>query len=115
MKTYILGADVGADVTQLTFVKQDGGGGVEPNTSDVLRIGIANASKVAGEKVGVIVRGLVDYPNVDFAAYNFGDAVQLHTDGQLVKAGSAQQVGIAAETKTVSADDPGMIILVHMA
>jgi hypothetical protein len=99
MKTFILGATAGTGgATGGAFVKQDGSGGVIDNNTAGLEIGIAESTKLVGEKVGVIKEGLCKVTAVA-AAYNFGDALEVATGGATVQAlASGTQVATAAET-----------------
>ena len=113
MKTYILSAGVNAaGIEDKEFVKADGSGLVIANTAAASVIGLSNATKTAAQvadgqaKVGVIKKGLVEVPVTTNATYSFGEALELHTDGQTVISGSATlQIGTAAETKTTTTAD----------
>ena len=115
MKTYILSATVGTGgVSAGEFVKKDGSGGVITNDAAGTGKGLANATKAAADKVGVIVEGICQLPKTVNATYNFGDDVELDADGQTVKAGTTNKVGIAIETKTTTADDNSLWVLIDM-
>jgi len=115
MKTYILTATVGATkVTSGQFVKQDGVGGVIANDGAATGIGLANATKEPTKKVGVITNGLVWVPLTTPGTYNFGDVVELGSDGQTVAVGSTNPIGIVAATKTTTADDLSLQVLLDM-
>jgi len=110
MKTFIIGANVGTTgVTGGAFVKQDGSGKVINNDTPGSEIGIAETTQVPGTinytgKVGVIKQGLVKVTAVA-GTYNFGDALEVATGGQKVKAlATGKQIATAAESKVLSAD-----------
>jgi len=113
MKSYILGAVVGTGgILANQYVKQDGSGGVVGNDGAATAIGMANATKVAGELVGVIVSGIVKSPLTDNATYSFGDKLELKADGQTLTALAAGTLtAIAIETKTTTAPDNGLRVL----
>lgn len=115
MKTFILTADVGTGgITGGQFVKQDGSGGVIANDASATGIGLANATKAAGDRVGVIFKGLVWVTGDASTAYNFGDVVELDTDGQTVVAGTTNPIGTIAATKTTTTTDLDIQVLLDM-
>ncbi len=115
MKSYILSATAGTGGVEAgKFVKQDGSGGVIVNDDPTTAKGIANATKSAGDKVGVIKKGIVKVPATVVGTYNIFDDVELDTDGQTVKVGSTNKIGVAVETKTTTADDNSLYILVDL-
>jgi hypothetical protein len=115
MKTYILTADVGTGgVTDGTFVKQDGAGGVIDNDTAGLEIGVANTTKAAGYKTGVIKDGLMKIV-AEAAAYNFGDQLEVAAGGitlQGVTTGTV--VASAAETLDLSLGAGELLVYLDM-
>lgn len=116
MKNFIASSTVGAGgVTDRDFVKVDGNGGVITNTDPTAAQGVANASKAVGDQVGVIVDGVVEVKATVNATYNQFDAVELDIDGQTIKAGSTNQVGVAWETKTTDTTNNTLYVKLNLA
>lgn len=114
MKTVTLSAPAGAnEITAGTFVETESGAVIEwDGTGTIVGFAESGVNDAAspldqgGTNVGVIKLGLV---NVEAAAatYNFGDALEAADANTVQALNLGQQIGTAAETKTLAA--PGLL------
>jgi len=117
MKPIIISANAGDEIAAGKFLKADGSGGVVENDTAGSEIGVAesSANTTTRPTVGVIKQGLVKVPAV-VGAYNFGDKLEVASDGQSVTAySSGVVVGTAAESKEVTTDDNLLLVYLNIA
>jgi len=112
-KQIILSAEAEEAISAGDALMKGAAGGVKVNTAVGTCIGFAKTDAALGDEVGVIKSGIVRLPNTNAEAYVFGQAVEMGAANE-IKTGATNFVGVAAETKTTTADDPKLYVLVNI-
>ena len=118
MKPVIISADAGDVIRAGKFLKGNGSGAVvENDTAGVTPLGMSEskADTTTFLKVGCIKQGLI-HVNTANDVYNFGDTVELGSDGQLCQAVSTGDIiAKVAETKTTTTADNLLLVYINLA
>jgi len=100
-------------VADMKFLKKSGATVVE-NDDPTLVIGFTQSAKSAAENVGMIVWGQVRVPSTVNATYMVGDKVELDVNGQKVKLGTTNKIGVVAKAKTTTTDDNSLLVMLDL-